>query len=300
VTELRKRMIEDLRLRGLAESTQRSYLHYVTEYARYFRTSPDRLDLEAVRQFQLYLTAERKLSAEAYNAALAALKFLYLVTLEMPWRDEDFPKRQRVKVKVPTVLSRPEVRQFFRHVTGIRNRTIVMLCYGAGLRIQEAVELKVSNVDSARMVLHIENGKGKKARMVKLSPALLAVLRAYWRATRPGKLWLFPGWRNHGCVSQSSVQQACRDAWEQAGMSKRVTPHLLRHSFATHLLESGEDVRVIQTLLGHSQIDTTARYAAVTPGRLAKVPGTLDTLHQPTALLTPAKKRGRPRKDTTA
>ncbi len=292
MTALRQRMMEDLRLRRLAETTQRSYLHYVTEYARYFRKSPDQLDLEAVRAFVLYLTEDRKLAAESCNAALAALRFLYQVTLEMPWRDEDFPKRQRVTVKVPTVLSRDEVRTFFRHVTGVRNRTIVMLCYGAGLRIQEAVELKVENIDAARMMLHIENGKGHKQRLVKMSPALLKVLRTYWRTTRPGNYWLFPGWRG-GCVSQGAVQQACRDAWEQSGLRKRITPHALRHAFATHLLESGEDIRVIQTLLGHSQIDTTARYAAVTPGRLAKVPGTLDTL-TPTPPVP--KKRGRPRK----
>lgn len=291
MTALRQRMIEDMQLRGFAKTTQRSYVHYVSEYARYFRRSPAELDLDAVRQHTLHLIQKRKLSPESINVSLAALKFLYRVTLEMPWRDEDFPCRQPVPQKMPTVLSPQEVWEFFEAVTGVKHRTIVMLCYGAGLRIAEAVSLKTVNIDSARMVLHIEKGKGNKPRVVAMSPRLLEALRAYYRMRRPPAPWLFPGWRTDGHVSQGSVQQACRDALALTGLRKRVTPHALRHSFATHLLESGEDIRVIQALLGHQRIDTTARYASVTPARLAKVTSPLDRL-----MPAVAPKRGRSKK----
>jgi integrase/recombinase XerD len=290
MTALRQRMIEDMHLRGLASTTQRSYLHYVSEYAKYFHKSPDRLDLEAVRQYTLYLIEESKLAAESVNAFLAAAKFLYLVTLEAPWRDEDFPHRQPVAAKTPTVLSPQEVLVFLNAVTGVKNRTVLTVCYGAGLRISEAVALKVSDIDSARKVLRVEHGKGGGARLAMLSPRLLEILRAYYRLVRPRGDWLFPAWHPHKHLTADFVQQACRDAVRQAGFVKHVSPHALRHSFATHLLENGEDIRVIQTLLGHRRIDTTARYAQVTPARLARTTGPLD------ALTPPAKKRGRPRK----
>lgn len=292
MTALQQRMIEDMQLRKLATTTQRSYLHYVTGFAQYYGISPERLDLEAIRQYMLVLVNEAKLSPESVNCFLAAVKFLFLVTLEMPWRAEDFPERQPVPVKVPTVLSQDEVLRFFEAIPGVKYRTVVTLCYGSGLRISEAVALKISGIDSARMVLHIENGKGNRARLAILSPRLLAMLRAYYRAVRPASEWLFPSWRRETHICQGSVQNACREAMHQAGLAKRVTPHVLRHSFATHLLENGEDIRVIQVLLGHQRIDTTARYATVTPARLAQTVPPLDTLGTP----PPAKKRGRPKK----
>lgn len=292
MTALQQRMIEDMQLRKLATTTQRSYLHYVTGFAQYYGISPERLDLEAIRQYMLVLVNEAKLSPESVNCFLAAVKFLYLVTLEMPWRAEDFPERQPVPVKVPTVLSQDEVLRFFEAIPGVKYRTVVTLCYGSGLRISEAVALKIAGIDSARMVLHIENGKGNRARLAMLSPRLLALLRAYYRAVRPASEWLFPSWRRETHICQGSVQNACREAMHQAGLAKRVTPHVLRHSFATHLLENGEDIRVIQVLLGHQRIDTTARYATVTPARLAQTVPPLDTLGTPPA----AKKRGRPKK----
>ncbi len=292
MTALRQRMIEDMQLRKLATTTQRSYLHYVTDFAKYYRISPERLDLEAVRQYMLVLVNEAKLSPESVNCFLAAVKFLYLVTLEMPWRAEDFPQRQPVPVKVPTVLSQDEVLRFLEALPGVKYRTVITLCYGSGLRISEAVALKIAGIDSARMVLRIEHAKGQRAHLAMLSPRLLAILRAYYRAVRPASEWLFPSWRRDAHICQGSVQTACREAMHQAGLAKHVTPHVLRHSFATHLLENGEDIRVIQVLLGHKRIDTTARYATVTPTRLMKTVSPLDAL--PTA--TPAKKRGRPKK----
>jgi integrase/recombinase XerD len=291
MTALRQRMIEDMQLRKLATTTQRCYLHYVSDYAKYYRTSPERLDLEAIRQYTLVLVNEAKLAPESINCFLAAVKFLYLVTLEMPWREEDFPQHQAVPPKVPTVLSADEVLRFFDAIGGVKYRTVVMLCYGAGLRIAEAVALKISQIDAARMVLHIEHGKGNRPRLAVLSPRLLSILRAYYRATRPPGPWLFQSWRRDSHITQSSVQTACREAVRQAGLTKKVSPHVLRHSFATHLLENGEDIRVIQALLGHQRIDTTARYAAVTPARLARTVSPLDTLTS-----APKRPRGRPRK----
>jgi len=292
MTALRQRMIEDMRLRGLAATTQRSYVHYVSEYAKFFRRSPDHLDLEAVREYTLHLIQERHFAPDTINAFLAAVRFLYLVTLEMPWREDDFPHRQPVPNKVPTVLSPQEVFVFLDAIGGVKNRTVLTVCYGAGLRISEAVALRVRDIDSARMLLRVENGKGGKPRFALLSPRLLEILRAYFRMVRPPGEWLFPAWRRERHLNATSVQQACRDAVQQAGLAKHVSPHTLRHSFATHLLENGEDIRVIQALLGHTRIDTTARYAAVTPARLARTAGPLD------APASAARKRGRPGKSS--
>ncbi len=301
MTALRKRMIEDMQWRGFATTTQRSYLHYVTDYARYFWQSPEELDLEAVRQYTLHLVEERRLAPESVNASVAALKFLYLVTLETPWTETDFPHRQPVPTKVPTVLSPAEVRAFFDAITGIKNRAVVTLCYGSGLRISEAVAVRIGDIDSSRMLLRVAKGKGGGERNAVLSPRLLEILRAYYRAVQPKGDWLFPSWRRDQHLSVETVRQACRDAVRAAGLAKRITPHTLRHSFATHLLESGEDIRVIQALLGHKRIDTTARYSAVTPARLAKVRSPLEDPPPagagtaPQAAAAP-RKRGRPRK----
>lgn len=276
MTPLRQRFIEDMHLRGLASTTQRSYVHYVAEFAKFYQTSPERLDLEAVRQYQLYLIHEKKLSPESINTFLSAVQFLFLNTLEMPWGKECFPRLRR-PVKLPVVLSQAEVLQFFAHVGSLKNRAALMLCYGAGLRISEAVALKVSDIDSQRMLIRVVQGKGKKDRYAMLSPRLLGVLRCYWRAARPTD-YLFPSWREGHHLTSSALAVACRNACLNCGIPKRITAHTLRHSFATHLLENGTDTRVIQVLLGHSRIDTTARYTAVTPNAIAKTVSPLDAL----------------------
>jgi site-specific recombinase XerD len=277
MTVLRKRFIEDMRLRGLAPATQRSYLHYVTQLAEFYHCSPDRLDREAIRQFELYLLQERRLSPESINTFLSAVQFFYLVTLEMPWGKDCFPRLRRPQ-RLPVVLSPEEVERFFRHVPGLKYRAALMCCYGAGLRILEAVALRVSDVDSARGVLRIRHGKGGKDRYALLSPRLLAVLRAYWRALRPRGEFLFPSWRQGRHLSAGALSQACREAAQLSGIAKRITAHTLRHSFATHLLEAGTDTRVIQALLGHRRIDTTARYAQVSVPLLAATRSPLDAL----------------------
>lgn len=285
MTPLRERFIEDMQLRGLSAGTQRSYVHYVADYAKYYNTSPELLDQEAVRQYQLHLLLERKLAPVSVNAFVAAMQFLYLTTLEMPWGKADFP-HVRVGTSLPVVLSPKEVAAFFEHVPSLRYRAALMCCYGAGLRIGEAVALRVADIDSERMVLRVKAGKGNKDRDVMLSKRLLGVLRCYWRAARP-TYWLFPSWKTDRHITSSTIAQACRDASQACGIGKRITAHTLRHSFATHLLENGTDTRVIQVLLGHSRIETTARYVSVSGKVIAATPSPLDSL------IGPAKKQPR-------
>jgi integrase/recombinase XerD len=280
MTPLRQRMIDDMQLRNLAGRTQKQYIAHVAAFAKYFGTSPEHLDIEAVRQYQLYLLNERKISPDAVGQYTSAVKFLYLVTLEMPWTNEYFP-RARCPRKLPIVLSHEEVLAFFDHIPSLKYRAALMVCYGAGLRISEAVALKVSDIDSQRGLIRVEQGKGRKDRYAMLSPRLLEVLRRYYRATRPAD-YLFPSWRQDRHLSSTSLQMACREAALRAHIAKRVTVHTLRHSFATHLLENGTDIRVIQVLLGHTRIDTTARYAAVSPQLVAATVSPLDKLDHPT------------------
>jgi integrase/recombinase XerD len=289
MTALRQRMIEDMQLRNFAPATQRNYIAHVAAFARFFGASPEALDLEAVREYLLYLVNERKMSPEGVNQQSSALKFLYLTTLEMPWKDMDFPRVKRPH-KLPVVLSQEEIVQFFDHVAGLKYRAALMICYGAGLRVSEAVAVKASDIDSRRMLLRVEQGKGRKDRYAMLSPRLLEVLRVYWRAARPQD-YLFPSWRPNRHLNASSLQTACREAWFRSGLRKRVTVHTLRHSFATHLLENGTDVRVIQVLLGHSQIDTTMRYTAVTPQLIGSTVSPLDQLGKRSA---PTRRKAKP------
>jgi len=272
--------IEDMQLRGLAPTTQRSYLHYTIDFSQFHNTSPEKLGLEAIRQYELHLLNEKKLSAQSRNTFVSAIQFLYTVTLKRDWGKDSFP-RPRIPVTLPIVLSQKEVSQFLYQVAGLKHRAALMICYGAGLRICEAVSLKVSDIDSERMLIHVRQGKGGKDRYAMLSPRLLGMLRAYYRATRPGNGWLFPSWRTGRHMTTGALSQACRDASKACGLSKRITAHTLRHSFATHLLEQGTDTRVIQVLLGHSRIDTTARYTAVSAQLVAATPSPLDKLSPP-------------------
>lgn len=293
MTPLRQRMLEDMQLRNYAPATQKNYIHYVAGLAKYFQTSPENLGLEDIRQYMLYLTNDRRLSPESINTFVTAAKFLYLQTLEMPCGEEQFPRVRRLH-KLPVVLSHEEVVQFFDHIPGLKYRAVLMACYGAGLRISEAVALKVGDIDSQRMLIRVEQGKGKKDRYAMLSPRLLEVLRTWYRAARPPQAgYLFPGWRTGHHITATSLQVAVRQASLACGLRKRITAHTLRHSFATHLLENGTDIRVIQVLLGHSQIDTTARYTAVSPQVVAATLSPLDCLHKQPARPVSAPKPSR-------
>jgi len=274
MTPLRRRMIEDMLVRNFSPNTQRSYVHYVAEFALYYNASPDRLGLEHVRAYQVYLAEQRQLSAPSINTFVSAAQFLYTVTLEMPWGTDRFV-RMKVPEKLPVVLSREEVERLFHYVGFLRHRAVLMLCYGSGLRISEAVSLKAAHIDAARMLIRVEQGKGAKDRYTVLSAHMLNLLRRYWKAQHPTD-YLFPGVAPGTHISAGTIQEVCRDACRMAGIEKRVTPHTLRHSFATHLLENGTDTRAIQVLLGHSRIDTTARYTAVTPGLISTIASPLD------------------------
>lgn len=276
MTPLRKRMIEDMQLRNLAPETQRGYLHHIAGLARFFQISPEHLNLEDIRQYQVYLANDCRYSADSVNQFLSAVKFLYGVTLEAPF-DTGALLRARVPNKAPIILSQQEVTLFFDHVPSIRYRAALMVAYGAGLRVSEVVALKVSDIDSQRMLLRVQQGKGQRDRYAMLSPRLLQVLRAWYRAARPTD-WLFPGWRVNRHLTPASLQSACHDAARQAGLRKHITVHTLRHSFATHLLENGTDIRVIQVLLGHQCIDTTAHYTQVSTHVIRGTQSPLDHL----------------------
>ena len=274
MSPLRRRMIEDMRLRNFSACTERSYVHYVADFALHYNTSPEHLGLDDIRNYQLYLTEKRQLAASSINTFVSAVQFLYTVTLEMPWGNSRFV-RMKVPEKLPVVLSQAEVTALFHHAGILKHRAVLMLCYGSGPRISEAVSLKVEHIDSDRMLIHVEKGKGAKDRYTVLSQTLLKRLRQYLEVQQPQD-YMFPGSEAGTHVQPGAIQEICRDACRMAGIEKRVTPHTLRHSFATHLLENGTDTRAIQVLLGHSRIDTTARYTAVTPRTVAAIVSPLD------------------------
>jgi integrase/recombinase XerD len=286
MTVLRQRMTEDMQLRNLALNTQLSYLQQVSCFARHFGKSPAELGEKEIRAYQVYLTNEKKLSPGSIHTAVAALRFLYKVTLRRDWTVEDvlpLPKKQQ---KLPVVLSPEEVQQFLACVESIKHRAILTTCYGAGLRISEAVHLKPTAIDSQRMVVRVEQGKGQKDRYVMLSSTLLDILRSYWRAVRP-KQWLFPGDRPGQPITRDTVADACHRAHLRSGLSKPVTPHSLRHAFAVHLLEAGTDVRTIQLLLGHRSLATTARYLRIATSKVCGTASPLELLPRPVPTIPP-------------
>lgn len=278
MTPLRRRMLSDLRVRNYAPGTQRVYVHHVARFAAHFGRSPADLGPEDAQTYLRHLVDVDEVSWSTFNQAICALRFLYRVTLERPEMIArlPFPRRQR---KLPTVLSREEVARFFRVVRNPKHRAILLTVYGAGLRVSEAVGLRVGDIDSGRMVIHVRQAKGGKDRLVMLSPVLLEELRAYCRWARPGD-WLFPGQEPARPLTSRSVQKACQRASEVAALDKRITPHTLRHSFATHLLEAGTDLRVIQTLLGHKSVGTTSVYTHISAARLRATRSPLEDLEQ--------------------
>lgn len=275
ISPLRRRMIEDMSVRNLSPATQRSYLHAVTKFSRYFGRSPDRLGLEDVRSFQVHLVSTG-ISWPALNQTVCALRFFYGVTLghgEMPERIAYAREPQ----KLPVVLNADEVVRFLEAVPSLKTRAVLTTAYAAGLRASEAVGLKIADIDSVRMVIRVEHGKGGKDRTVMLSAQLLRILRTYWRLARP-RHWLFPGRDETKPIDVQVLHSACRSARTAAGIDKRVTVHTLRHSFATHLLENGTDIRIIQVLLGHANLSSTARYTRVSNGLIGKTQSPLDRL----------------------
>jgi integrase/recombinase XerD len=275
ISPLRRRMIEDMTTRNLSPETQQSYLRAVAKFSRHFGRSPARLGIEDVRAYQVHLTSQG-IAWASLNQTVCALRFFYGVTLGRGEMPELIPYA-RAPRKLPVVLSGEEVVRFLQAVPGLKARVALTTAYAAGLRLSEVVALEVGDIDSQRMVIRIERGKGGKARYAMLSVQLLRILRAYWRIVRP-PVCLFPGRDPARPISRKMLGMACRMAGEAAHLSKPVTVHTLRHSFATHLLESGTDIRIIQVLLGHNQLSTTALYAQVSPATIAKTTSPLDRL----------------------
>lgn len=275
MSPLRRRMIEDMTIRNLSPATQRSYLYAVSKFSRYFHRSPDKLGLEEVRAFQVFLVSSG-ISWPSLNQTVCALRFFYGVTLG---RGEILERiaYAREPRKLPVVLNADELVRFLEAVPNLKARTALTTAYAAGLRASEAVGLKVGDIDSERMVIRVENGKGGKDRYVMLSARLLGILRTYWRLARP-RHWLFPGRHETKPIDVQVLHGACRSARAATGLAKHVTVHTLRHSFATHLLESGTDIRIIQVLLGHSNLATTARYTQVSNALIRRTESPLDRL----------------------
>jgi site-specific recombinase XerD len=272
-------MLEELERRNYSQGTIRYYLRFVERFAQHFGKSPDKLGPDHLRSYQAYLLKQRKLCPGSVEHHVSALRFFFLRTLH---RHEfrQFLPYPKVRRKLPKILSREEVARLIDASSDLFQRTLLMVLYGTGLRRAEIARLKIADIDSQRMILHVVNGKGGKDRDLPLSPTLLETLRAYWRWLKP-RTYLFPS-RMHRDreqpITDKTVWCACTEAAKQSGIQKRVTPHLIRHSWATHLLEAGTDLRTIQLLLGHEDLETTARYLHLSQQHLRQVANPIDEL----------------------
>ncbi len=276
MTELRSRMIRDLEINGLSKPTQKAYIRHIKDLAKYHRKSPDELSLEDLYQFQFYIKTEKNYSSSYYNQAVAAMKFLYGFTLKKEWNINHIPYRKRSK-KLPLVISKEEVFQLLQVIDGKRDKTIVCLLYSAGLRVSELVNLKVSDIDSKRMVINIHQGKGRKDRTVMLAKNLIEILKQYWLESKP-KTYLFPGKIPGNPLTREAINNLLKKYSAKAGITKNISPHTLRHCFATHMLEDGANIRIIQLLLGHKNIKTTTIYTHIAKNYISETPSPLDTL----------------------
>jgi site-specific recombinase XerD len=271
-------MKRDMEIRGLSTATQMRYLQCASRFVRYYMKSPDQLGLEDVHRFQLHMIRDRHYAEKTFNLHVTALKFLYGQTLQRPWRIELIPYHKRSK-RLPVVLSREEVRRLYEAVSNIKHKTMILTLYATGMRVSELTHLKVADVNSERMQIRINQGKDRKDRYVRLSEKLLKVLREYWSASTPKpKTWLFPGRYEDIPIDRNSVTKIIRAVGRKAGIRKRVTAHTLRHTFATHLLEDGVDIRTIQLLLGHRSLRSTAMYLHVATTHLQETKSPLDSL----------------------
>ena len=288
MTHLRKLMLEELERRNYAETTKECYIHAVEEFAHYFHRPPDQLNQAHIRQFQAHLFTFRKLAPNTVNQRLAALRFFFVKTLKRPWNADDTPYPKKV-VRLPVVLSREEVTRLIDSAMTPYHRVILMTLYATGIRRAELARLKVSDIDSQRMIIRIRAGKGRKDREVMLSPKLLETLREHWRRHKSTER-LFPGGVHHTSkhpITTKVAWHACREAAKRAGIKKRVYPHILRHCFATHLLEAGTDLRTIQLLLGHGDLEETTIYLHLSKRQLDATPSPLDSLNLAPAASNP-------------
>jgi integrase/recombinase XerD len=275
VSPLRRRMIEDMTIRKFAPRTQEGYIRAVKNFSAFLGASPDKASFEDVRRYRLHL-ASSGTGVPTINHSLTALRFLFMVTLRQPDVVIHVPFVREPR-RLPVVLSPAEVARLLEAAPGLKYRAALSVAYGAGLRASEVVSLKIADIDSARMVIRVEQGKGRKDRYVMLSEHLLALLRAWWKEARP-QGWLFPGRDPVQPLTTRQLNRACHAAAQMAEIDKRVSLHTLRHSFATHLLEQKTDIRVIQVLLGHKKLDTTALYTRVALKALGEVTSPLEHL----------------------
>jgi len=278
MTALRQRFIDDLRLRNYAQRTIATYVSRIVYFAKHFGRSPDLLGPNEVREFQLHLLQQR-VSWSSFNQAVCALRFLYGITLGRPEQLPLIPYGKRPKT-LPSVLSLAEVLRLLNAATPGRDRMLLQVAYGCGLRLSELLHLQVRDIDSSRMVIHVRQGKGAKDRLVPLSLRLLEELRAYWRTCRPST-WLFPGQKTDSTLSAGNIQRRFSHLVKRIGLTKHCSMHTLRHSYATHLLEAGVDLLTLKALLGHTSLQTTARYLHVSTHRIQQAPSLLDLLVLP-------------------
>ena len=281
MTHLRKLTLDELVRRNYSETTTRSYIHTIEDYARYFNRPPDQLGPEQIREYVAHLFRDLKLADNTVNQRVGALRFFYIKTLKKSWNIEETPYPKK-RFHLPVILSQDEVAHLIESADTPFHRTILMTLYGTGVRRAELAHLKVSDVDSQRMVIHVQGGKGRKDRDVMLSPNLLENLREHYRSLRRRPaVWLFPGGKWHIAddpIDPKVAWQACREAAQRAGIQKPLHPHTLRHCFATHLLENGTDLRTIQMLLGHRDLKETTVYLHVSQLHLCAATSPLDRL----------------------
>jgi site-specific recombinase XerD len=275
--QLRDKMEQDLKLRGYRLKTRKEYLRWAGLFANYYQRSPMKMGEAEIREFLLYQLDEKKVGPASHKMAVASLKFLYGVTLGRPEEAVKIPW-PRVPHTLPDILDGTEVAALLDALETTKHRAVVMTTYAAGMRISEACSLRTTDLDSKRGLIHIRDGKRGRDRYVMLSERLLGFLRVYWRLERPPGTLLFPGATQTGYMSPEAVRKALHEAAKKVGVQKRVTPHVLRHSFATHLLEAGEDIRTIQVLLGHQSIRSTVRYTHVSKRHIGRTQSPLDRL----------------------
>lgn len=282
MTTLREKMKDEMQLKGLSDGTQKRYLQETVKLYKHYKLSPAKLEQDKIKAYLVYIVKERKLSASTYNVTVHALKFFYEVVLRKTFVRHDFPLSKEPK-RLPDILSVDEVATIIKATSHIRQRTVLVLAYGAGLRSSEIASLRIGDIDSKRMLLHIRSGKGNKDRYVVLSPVMLKTLRMYWSQCRSKNLcamdWLFPGRNSVKPLSTATVSKSFNRAKERAAIPKRGGIHSLRHAFATHALESGEDIYTIKQLLGHACISSTARYLRMTPNRMKSIVPPIEALN---------------------
>jgi len=275
--KLHDQMQEDLVLKAYSPNTQRAYLRCARHFAGYYMRSPEEMGEQEVRGFLLHLVRDRQASPANLDMHVNALKFLYNVTLKRPEVVEGLSHPKRPKT-LPVILSPEEVLRVFAAIRSVKHKAIIATAYAAGLRISEVCGLRITDIDSQRMRIHVRSGKGKKDRYVMLAESLLVLLRQYYQKARPKGEYLFPGYKPHRPICTNAVRQVLRKVIRETGLAKKVTMHTLRHCFATHLLEAGTDIRILQVLLGHSSIRTTLRYTHITDRLVQKLVSPLDMI----------------------